>query len=407
MSRLTSTGISRTTYGVRNLIFAVALAVTCGFVLAACGQGDINGFFGGSHIVWAECCPGVKGDENHFAEDGTWDPCFGNKYKPPYGPSDGCVDAGSPDAAPDASPSSNAQNHCPDGRCMTRPSSWDGPWLLWSGPPDQAPECPVLGSAGVAWEGYDDLAPSECAPCECSAATGTCTLSSVLTAHDVVCKDLGKPHKDIAFDAHQDWNGECDSTNPIKGSDGVASLSASAIQIQENNCKVASTVPRLRGALPAKWNTLARACHGNGWTTCETSAAQCIKEVRAPFSLCVNHEGDLDCPKFDYWPIRRVFYGGVDDRRECTECACGAPEGGICIASLSVYQATCTEPPLDKIQISSEGDSCFDMLPSGGPIGSKAETSPIYIAGKCAPAQSVPSGGTAEKINPVTFCCKP
>jgi hypothetical protein len=405
-----------TIYGVRCLIVAAALAVTCGLVLAACNGGDINGFFGYSEIIWAECCPGVTGDVDHYDEHGEWDPCFGNKYKPPYGPSDGCIDGGSPDATPpDAASSdaasSSAKDSCPDPQrmCRSRPFGWDGPWLLWSGPPDQVPECPDVGPMGVGAEVYDDLAPTECESCECAASTGTCSLSSGLTAHDVSCEDLGKPHHDISFDAKVSWNGECDNANPVDAMFGIASLSISAVEMHTNGCAVVSTVPRAKGALPARWNTLARTCAGSGWTSCNFSNGTCIQKVPEPFKLCIGRVGVFDCPSsVGHWYDRRIFYGGVNDQRTCTDCTCGPPKGDVCVGSLSVYDdGSCTHDSMGKIQISSVKESCFDILPAGNHLGSKSAVMPAYFAGACAPLPGQPNGGTAEKIAPVTFCCEP
>lgn len=379
-------------------------------MLVACGpDANINGWFGTDHIIWTECCPGVTGDVDHYGSDGGWDPCFGNKYKPGYGASDGCPDAGSLDAAsPDAAPSSGAEGLCPDPQrmCHGVPSGWQGPWLVWSGPPDQAPECPVFGSAGVTWEGHDDLAPTECASCACAESTGACALSSTITAHDVMCEDLGKPHKDITFDAKAGWTGECDGTNPIDGKSGVRSLSASAIKAQTDGCKVVSNIPRAKGTLPTRWNTFARACAGSGWTPCNQSNASCVREVPQPFNLCIAHEGVLDCPAYAPWPEKRVFYGGVDDKRECSECTCTPPVGDACVSSLSVYNdASCGQEAMIKLPISSMSNACVDISAQGAPLDSKAATTPKYIAGQCAPVPGSPSGGTAEKTFPMTLCC--
>jgi len=405
-------------YGVRRLLyllFAVTVAATFGFALAACGPDSWLG--GTSYFHWTQCEPGVKPDPYHYLPDGGWDPCFGHEV--PADDAYDVTDAAPPDAArSDAASSSakdggtdagtSAQDPCPSEMCRERLAHWDGPWLLWAGPPEQAPECPVFGATGIAWEGYADLAPTECAPCECSASSGTCELSSVMTAHDVQCKALGDPHHDISFDAEAGWTGACDGAHTIPKSADVVSLSASAIKIHEDGCKVVSTTPRDRGALPAQWKTLALACAGSNWTPCEQSNAVCIKSFPEPFSLCLSHEGDVECPAWSTWRGKRTFYGGVDDRRECTECSCGPPKGSTCAASLSVYETTCGGTAvLGKVPISSVDDSCFDVLPPGLPLGSKTATAPVYTAGTCEALPSTPSGGTAEKTDPVTFCCEP
>jgi hypothetical protein len=384
----------------------VTVAATFGFAVSACGPDSWLG--GTSYWHWTQCEPGVKPDPYHYLPDGGWDPCFGHEL--PADDAYDSPDAAPPDAASSDAASSSAKDSCPDPErmCKSRPIQWDGPWLLWSGPPDQAPECPDVGPTGVGWEGYDDLAPTECEPCRCAASTGTCSLSPGLTAHDVLCEDLGKPHQDISFDAKASWKGECDSENPIDGKSGIVSLSVSAIEIHTNGCSVVSTVPRDRGALPSRWNTFARACAGSGWTSCDAFNGTCVQKVPESFRLCIGHEGTMDCPSLGNWHDRHVFYGGVNDQRTCTECTCGAPAGEMCVGSLSVYDdGSCTNDAMGKFPMSSFKDSCFDILPPGMQLGSKSAAKPSYVAGACAPSPGKPSGGAVEKIAAMTFCCEP
>ena len=61
---------------------------------------------------------------------------------------------------------------------------WTEPALLWRGNLSEAPDCP--GSAPIAENvGFADLGASNpCSACQCERPTGTCVLSSTLTAYN-------------------------------------------------------------------------------------------------------------------------------------------------------------------------------------------------------------------------------
>lgn len=361
----------------RAALFILLVLALCGLGLAvpACGTGEI----------WFT-----------YADAGT----------------DADVDAG-PDAADDM---------CPADACMTVPAGWDGPYLLWSGLNGQEPPCPYDAPYGEAHHAYGDLiAPPACEPCACGPSTGSCTLPSTLTAHDVSCQNLSQPHKDTPFDAVASWNGTCDNLNPIGAGAGVKSLSIAPLTVSGEAC-----VPGLAGPPPPAlipgvpqpdWKTFALACHGYGWgQRCQDPGSVCLPKptlMHPDFpDVCIFNEGARDCDVAP-WSEPHVFYDDVEDHRACSECTCGPPTGSMCMSMLSVYENsdnTCGGPAVfGQLQFSSESPGpCHDLSFGGQALGSKSATNPAYLPGMCQPTGGEPiDGGTAEAINPVTFCCLP
>jgi hypothetical protein len=251
------------------------------------------------------------------------------------------ADAGA-DADNDQDAGPDGGEGCPPEACTGRTLQWDGPTWLWSGPVDQAPNCPPGpdGSVNPAWEGNADLvAPLACEPCRCDPSIGSCTLPSVLTASTVACGQPGGTS--ISFDAPMPWDGMCDNTTQVPAG-AVNSLTIQPLIAVEEGC--APRLPRVPAltppVVPPSWKTLARSCHGQGWSPCGDPLGTCIpKDIVPPpgFRLCISREGDLPCNTAD-WPDKLpLFYEDVEDARTCSECTCGPPVGSMCTARLSVY----------------------------------------------------------------------
>lgn len=277
-------------------------------------------------------------------------------------------------------------------------------------PDDVGSDCPTLP------EGYNGAAGltviSECPPCTCETPKGECVLPSTLTAHDVICQDLGQPHKDISFDAPPGWKGGCDDTNPVSAAANAKSLSIAPLTINES-CAVGPPVPARE--IDYYWKEIALGCHGRGWSECGDPRSRCVPDGDAPspdFKLCIKRDGDFSaepCP--DDWPDQHVFYWPVPQNLPtCTACACSPPVGSMCQSKAYVYEdtdTTCGGPIVEgDIGISSNGPKCFDIMPPGLPLGSKYASSPIYTPGMCAPMGGDVIGGPPTTIDPMTWCCK-
>src|SRR5689334_3117934 len=105
--------------------------------LAGCVVNEINLY----------TCP--HPDKGHKGPDGEPDPCH---EQDPDGGTDGGTDAGKGE---DGGEDAHAEPRCVVGKYAHWELPWVQPTLLWFGPPDQAPECP-LGSETVSYEGYAD-----------------------------------------------------------------------------------------------------------------------------------------------------------------------------------------------------------------------------------------------------------
>jgi hypothetical protein len=263
------------------------------------------------------------------------------------------------------------------------------------------------------YHGYNGLIVIDsCAPCICGAPVGKCELPSALTAHDVLCQDLGQPHNDIPFDAPTAWDGGCNDMSPIDAGTGVKSLSIGSLTVKEG-CKVGSPVAALNIPVHHYWQSFALGCYGQEWSTCgDTIYSTCVRDdAPSPeFKLCISRDGDDDgvaCP--DDWPDRHVFYAKeVDNLPQCTECTC-EPVGSMCEAFISVYTDNACQAMPDTNNVTSSPDFCINVMPSGQALGSKSAGHATYHPGVCQPmgGELVSGDGGPPVLNyPVTWCCK-
>ena len=321
----------------------------------------------------------TKPDENHVGPDGMPDPCH--------------------DQGADAGP-------CAVGTYAHWGALWAAPSLLWIGPEDQAPECP-LGPETVAYEGRADLvAPALCEECTCQPPTGSCGLPSTITASSALCNTPGAT---TSFDAPASWNGQCDSTNQVP-SGKAYSLTIGALTMTENGCAPGPTIPAK--VISLRWDTFARTCD-LGLDPGPLDRTKCVPDVvPAGFTgWCILQKGENDCPTDpgNVFTERHLFYNGVQDDRQCSACTCGAPAGSACTAAVSIYKGndlTCSGPALVAISVSSQSPTCIEIQLPGQALGSKSAGPTTYLPGTC-PAMGGDASGTAIKTNPVTLCCRP
>jgi hypothetical protein len=318
-------------------------------------------------------------DENHLGPDGMPDPCH--------------------EQDADAGP-------CAAGTYAHRGALWEAPLLLWIGPEDQAPACP-LGSGSVAYEGRTDLvAPNACEACTCEPPTGSCALPSTLDVQADVCGPQGKPP--ISWNAPSPWDGQCDGSTQIP-SGKAYSLKIGALTMKENGCAPGPTIPAK--VISLRWDTFARGCDFSS-PMGPIERSNCLRDdVASGFGWCILQKGDNDCPTDpeNIYTERHVFYNGVQDDRQCSPCTCGAPTGSACTATVSIYTDAapqCTATAVPGVVISSVSTTCVDIQLPGQALGSKSAGSTTYHPGTC-PAMGGDASGSAVKTSPVTFCCRP
>jgi hypothetical protein len=147
------------------------------------------------------------------------------------------------------------------------------------------------------------------------------------------------------------------------------------------------------------------ACIGQAAGAC-AAGFLCAPPPATGFRVCVAQQGDDDCPGSPY-SEKHLAFVGVDDARSCSPCTCGAPSGGKCTATISIYpDDACALAVTDVLTIDSSMPEWCTNVPPGAPLLSKSASPPAYVPGSCQPAGGVPSG-SATPTNPTTFCCVP
>lgn len=297
------------------------------------------------------------------------------------------------------------------GQCAPGPpNGWDNPVLLWIGAEKDAPTCPVDAPA-FAFEGYADLdAPVDCGTCTCGAPSGSCSLPGKMTANAATCALNSNSTPHTPFDPASGWDGSCDPNAAIpsgklcSGVKCVQSLTIDPLVLTEGGC-MPSQPPAQQP--PASWKTFARGCQAVPRMPCADASGICLAAAppQPGWHVCVYQKGDNVCPSFSPYKDKHVFYAGIDDTRGCADCACDAPAGGSCTATISIFTDGACSTLAYATTVDASNPSCHD-LPPGTPLGSRSATAPAYTAGTCTPSGGAPTGA-ATPIQPATYCCLP
>jgi hypothetical protein len=344
-----------------------------------------------------------------------------------------CIPEAGPDADADGdvdfqTPGSESQaNTCFSGRCVPAPhgseaGSWSEiPLLVWFGPPADAPEkCPPDIAPNEKFRRFEDLVapPASCDVCACEESTGTCTgLPGEIKIQAGMCKQGGLAT--VPFDGPAGWDGSCTSVNALpdgaKCPEGSSTLCAQSVEASalpaptEESCGV-KTQPAPKPSTETHWNIAALACHANTREDeCGSTSEYCVNDLPLPWLQCVYRAGVHEACPSNYAHSRHVTYPEepIDDRT-CTDCACGAPEGSSCLASLRLYEDAACTAQFAVNPISSTGEQCGNVFPAGRALGSKAITDLSYLPGQCAASGGAPVGGAHPDVSgAVTFCCLP
>lgn len=300
---------------------------------------------------------------------------------------------------------------CP-GKCVPRsPPGWSEPVLLWSGPEAEAPPvCPSWAPQGYP-AGHADLTvpPFACGSCACDPAVGSCALPATITAESqFLC--TGQP---TPFNPPAGWTGACTSMDAIPagqlcgGNPCAYSLAMAPLTVMESGC--APTVVNPPAAPPGSpvWSTQAGTCVGEIVGTCSSPGEICAPVVPPPppgFAVCIVTSGDRTCP--DEFSDRHVFYDHFDDSRMCSACACSTPTGGKCSGAISVFKDADCSSLINSDTITSTAPTFCFSLPPGTALGSKSAGPLTHTPGACDASGGEPMG-SAEPVEPFTFCCRP
>jgi hypothetical protein len=389
-----------------GVMFAAVLLVAAATVAQGCGDGPTT----------VGACPRTP-DEG----PGYYDPvCVELRAQEDAGTKD-AGDA-SVDGMPGAGPLS-----CP-GLCVPEaPPGWylEGqkpiPDLVWSG---AALELPAFCAEGLTSRGelFTGLVapPADCDACGCEEPKGTCPgLPAQIEIHAGKCGDPGAAQ--LPFDGPAGWDGTCTAANALpagaqcpsgSGTPCAQSVTVSALPAPvEEPCNVTET-EKPKFTASHWWETAARTCIGAEipGAKCDGSF-RCVHNLALPYRQCISRSGEHACPAGYDTGERFVMYpkDGIDDGRGCTDCTCGAPVGGACVATLSVYaDGACATPVVKGVPIGSLGPQCINLMVPGQAMGSKAITDRAYLPGTCMASGGDPFGTAhPNDAEAVTFCCLP
>jgi hypothetical protein len=380
------------------LVFLLmSLAAVLTLVSAGCGA---NG------VIFYDCDHPI---EHRLSHDGQHDACCHVDPCPGHCLNEPCPDGGADDAGTDATITDGGTNSC-SGSCVPLPpaGAWEGPFLLSLSSEGTAPACPAEAPV-VAYQGHDGLnvPPAACGTCSCSSPSGSCAPPLSLFASSKPCSDSSG--MTTLFDGPPAWDGSCTANDCITPALTCAhpmstqSLTAEPLVMTEQGCTPSIAVAQ--DASPPTWTTEVLACRGMPTLglLCSDPGQTCVPSAAPPdFAMCLYHEADVSCP--DSYPVKHLVFADFSDQRACSDCACNAPTGSTCTATLNVFKDDACSVPLLSDPVSSSASSCFDVAPAGLPLGSKTLTALAYQAGTCTPSGGEASG-TVEATGPSTFCC--
>jgi hypothetical protein len=350
------------------------------------------------------------------------DPLFPSKLCPGDAGTDGDADG---EAGPDG-PGIKPQS-C-SGRCAPFPDGtsagfWSRePLLVWAGPGAEVPEGGCPAGLAMQFDRYADLVapPLVCDICGCEPSEGTCSgVPEQIEIRAGSCDDPGAAT--LPFGGPPAWDGACTDANalpagamcPAGSSTPCAQYVTASVLPPPAAEKCAVTV----NPVPAfgnfvGWATRVLACRGTAVEgVCgDGGGAVCVSDLPLPWHQCVWRAGLHDeCPA-PYTSDRFFTYSltGYTDKRECTPCECGAPEGSACEGALRLYGDAACGSEFDSSALSSLDGQCVKVVPPGRAIGGKAITDHSYVPGTCVASGGEPTGeAEANETDAVTFCCLP
>lgn len=304
-----------------------------------------------------------------FVGCGTPDPCANDPSL--------CLDAG-----PD---SGSGPGTCSGVCAPPAPSGWFATSLLWLGKSDDmAPSCPDV--MPIPFSGFADTPPTvNCPACVCAPSSAACLLPDQLSANVGTCPGGAGV---LQFNAPPAWTGSCNTMNPVS--------SADSLTVAPPDSPGGSCTPAAAGPMSIQGPTSAQACESLNHVapgSCGDQSMICAFPKTEGFLTCIVKLADVECPTG--WPGKHLVF---EDVYQCG-CACSAPSGDACSATVTVYEDDKCSKPLGSVMVSSdEPKGCVDVLP-GSAFGSKSSTPPVYTAGTCTPSPT--------QTHPQTFCCLP
>jgi hypothetical protein len=287
---------------------------------------------------------------------------------------------------------------CTDPACVTAgfactpavPAGWQGPSVLYTGasPP---PGCGIFWTESALTAGMGVTAPpATCSACTCGVPTGEgCATSAIVEiAQNPTCTSGLLNTAPL---------GACIEVGEVE----ALGVRAGPLPATGGTCKAAGGAPTVK---PPTFAMQAALCApettGGGCT-----AGVCIPQVPTGYGsgVCIYQDGDVACPTGPY-AQKTLLYSGFADDRSCSACACGAPSGGTCPASVLLFEymppfAGCAFP---GPSLAANGTCVATGIEVGG---FTLELGGAPSGGGCAASGGSPIGTTTATM-PTTVCCE-
>jgi hypothetical protein len=317
------------------------------------------------------------------------------------------------------------------------PSGWSGFFALYDGPANADPGCPssfptssFLGNNNI------KVTTPSCSACTCTnpqgmacGMTGTADAQHANTIDAIVTVDAqcnGNVNCGGPLEVPNNWDGTCygpdglpASTNTCGTNSGAMcdmgtgacnqAIEVTALAVTGGTCTASQQTPVIA---PVGWDVAGEACGGApaNLTGCNNGLT-CMPKPAAPFAsgVCIYKDGNNSCPPGQF-SQQHLFYTDKTDTRTCTSCACGAPAGASCSATVTVYNNqqvnSCDAAHLiATLHPSTAAGDCTNITGNPATVSRKAVfTAPT--GGTCAASGGVPMG-TAVPASPRTYCCIP
>ena len=287
--------------------------------------------------------------------------------------------------------------------CIAAASAgWTGPFALYDGHPASEPACPSKFPNAVVDKIYADPSATTaavCSTCTCGGSNGTCATSVALMTGSCgnLCSTVVLPDATCTLvGGGAVLGGGCGTFTP------PTSMIFTAGETDAGSCPPSPQAPT---SSPVSWATTARGCSPPSVEPIDCAAGSvCLAIPDPPFhsSGCISHEGDLACPSDGPYTDKRVFYGGDDDTRTCSACACTSPQGGACDITLGRFSDPACKTATAKLREAPPGQ-CLAYATSDGTYFS---VDAFVDGGTCTPSGGKASGTISPKA-PTTICCTP
>jgi hypothetical protein len=136
---------------------------------------------------------------------------------------------------------------------------------------------------------------------------------------------------------------------------------------------------------------------------------RCVAEPAVPFdgAVCIWRPGEVSCPEGSPFSEANLYYGGLDDDRSCSACACDPPVGACTNPALTLAYWLFELVDAETIPADAACHSVMLFDAPGGIINAA-----IYDAGEPVATCEVGEGagvghGGVHGADPVTVCCTP